>query len=93
MSKTQAVIISTALILLSAYVFSTIDTTHNNLQKDPPKTVPYVDINKYLGAWYEQAVIPFFFERNCEKTVANYSLNNDGTIRVDNVCYRSGNKV
>lgn len=92
MSKTQAVIISTALILLSAFVFSTVDSTQTNLQKDPPKTVPYVEINKYLGLWYEQAVIPFFFERNCERTTANYSLNPDGTIKVDNTCYRNGVK-
>jgi apolipoprotein D and lipocalin family protein len=64
----------------------------SNLTKDPPQTVPYVDIAKYLGPWYEQAVIPFYFERNCEKTVATYSLNKDGTIRVDNVCYRNGVK-
>jgi apolipoprotein D and lipocalin family protein len=64
----------------------------SNLTLDPPKTVPYVDIAKYLGAWYEQAVIPFYFERNCEKTVANYSLNKDSTIRVDNICYRNGVK-
>jgi lipocalin len=33
----------------------------SNLIQDPPKTVPYVDVAKYLGAWYEQAVIPFYF--------------------------------
>lgn len=52
--------------------------------------MPYVDVAKFLGAWYEQAVIPYYFERDCEKTVANYSLNTDKTIRVDNVCYRNG---
>ena len=33
----------------------------SNLTADPPKTVDYVDPNKYLGRWYEQAVIPYFF--------------------------------
>lgn len=64
----------------------------SNLTKDPPKTVPYVDISKYLGTWYEQALIPFYFERNCQKTTATYSLNKDQTIRVDNACYRNGVK-
>lgn len=45
-----------------------------------------------MGTWYEQALIPFYFERNCEKTSATYSLNKDSTIRVDNVCYRNGVK-
>jgi apolipoprotein D and lipocalin family protein len=64
----------------------------SNISKDPPKTVPYVDVAKYLGGWYEQATIPYFFERNCERTKATYSLNTDGTVRVDNLCYRNGVK-
>lgn len=92
MNKT-AILASTILIALLGYTLTTYtDLSATNLTKDPPKTVPYVDVSKYLGAWYEQAVIPFYFERNCERTVATYSLNKDGTIRVDNVCYRNGNK-
>ena len=50
------------------------------LRKDlkEPVTVPYVDIQKYSGSWWEQAVIPFYFERGCVNTVATYSLNQDG---------------
>lgn len=43
-----------------------------------PVTVPQVDIQKYAGSWYEQSVIPFYFERGCSHTVATYSLNPDG---------------
>ncbi len=43
-----------------------------------PVPVPYVDIQKYSGSWYEQAVIPYYFERGCSHTVATYSLNPDG---------------
>lgn len=64
----------------------------SSITKDPPKTVDYVDLAKYSGTWYEQAVIPYYFERNCERTAATYSPNADGTIRVDNVCYRNGVK-
>ena len=89
MNKT-AILASTILIALLGYTLTTYaDLSATNLTKDPQKTVPYVDVSKYLGAWYEQAVIPFFFERDCEKTVATYSLSKDGTIRVDNVCYRN----
>lgn len=55
-----------------------------------PETVPYVDVKSYLGTWYEQAVIPYYWERGCSKTKAVYSLNKDGTVRVDNSCYRDG---
>lgn len=65
----------------------------NRQVKDPPKTVPFVDLSRYLGTWYQQSVIPFFWERGCERTRAKYSMNEDGTIKVDNICYRNGQKV
>jgi len=79
-------------VLAVVYAPSFIDGNNGNITLDPPKTVPYVDIAKYLGGWYEQSSIPFYFERNCERTKATYSLNTDGTVRVDNVCYRNGVK-
>jgi apolipoprotein D and lipocalin family protein len=39
---------------------------------------------KYLGKWYEIARLDFKFERNLNNTTANYSLNSNGTIKVDN---------
>ena len=45
------------------------------------------DINKYLGKWYEIARMDFRFERNLNNTTANYSLNDNGSIKVDNRGY------
>lgn len=45
------------------------------------------DTNKYLGKWYEIARMDFRFERNLNNTTANYSLNENGTIKVDNQGY------
>jgi len=42
------------------------------------------DKARYLGTWYEIARMDFRFERNLNNTTANYSLNNDGTIKVVN---------
>ena len=42
---------------------------------------------KYLGKWYEIARMDFKFERNLNNTTANYSINEDGTIKVDNRGY------
>jgi len=39
---------------------------------------------KYLGKWYEIARFDFRFERNLNNTTANYSINENGTIKVDN---------
>ena len=33
--------------------------------KPKPKTVPYVDLAKYSGTWFEQAVIPFIWIKGC----------------------------
>lgn len=43
--------------------------------------------NKYLGKWYEIARIDFKFEKNMTSTTAEYSLNDNGTIKVVNSGY------
>lgn len=39
---------------------------------------------RYLGKWYEIARLDFKYERNLNNTTAEYSLNDNGTIRVVN---------
>lgn len=39
---------------------------------------------KYLGKWYEIARLDFKFEKDLNNTTANYSVNEDGSIRVQN---------
>jgi len=45
------------------------------------------DIEKYLGKWYEIARMDFRFERDLNNVTANYSRNDNGTIKVDNQGY------
>ncbi len=42
------------------------------------------DKSKYLGKWYEIARFDFRFEKDLNNTTAEYSLNENGTIRVEN---------
>ncbi|HLV42353.1 MAG TPA: lipocalin family protein [Brumimicrobium sp.] len=42
------------------------------------------DADKYLGKWYEIARFDFRFEKNLNNTTAEYSLNENGTIKVVN---------
>ena len=52
-----------------------------------------VDINKYLGRWYEIAKNPKQFEFNLTNVTADYSLNSDGTINIVNSGYSFDDKV
>jgi len=52
-------------------------------------TVPSVELNRYLGTWYEIASYPMFFQRGCTATQATYSLRSDGLIQVQNKCRKN----
>lgn len=62
----------------------------NNAQMDKinTKTVGNLDIDKYLGRWYEIARFPHSFEKNLVGVTATYSLRKDGKIRVVNQGYK-----
>ena len=57
-------------------------------QTKPLQTVPKVDLNRYLGTWYEIATIPQRFQKGCTGVTAAYSLRSDGRIDVLNQCYK-----
>jgi apolipoprotein D and lipocalin family protein len=44
-------------------------------------------IERYLGKWYEIARLDFKYEKDLNNTTAEYSLNTNGTIKVDNKGY------
>jgi len=63
-------------------------------QQNPPTTVKYVDLKKYVGLWYEVAKIPNSFQDQCIKnTTAKYTLNEDGEIKVTNSCIDENGEV
>jgi len=49
-----------------------------------PSVVTSVDLNRYIGKWYEIARLPNYFERKLKCTSATYSLRDDGKITVVN---------
>lgn len=52
----------------------------------PVRTVPRVDLSRYLGTWYEIARFPQAFERDCFATTAHYALKPNGDLEVVNRC-------
>ena len=57
-------------------------------EKDWPSTVKQVELNRYLGLWYQVARYPHSFQnKKCALSTAKYSLREDGKIRVLNTCW------
>jgi apolipoprotein D and lipocalin family protein len=53
----------------------------------PPATVSTVDLQRYIGRWYEIGKIPNRFQKQCARgTTAEYTLRKDGTVEVLNRC-------
>ena len=52
-----------------------------------------IDINKYLGKWFEIARIPSNFEPDLTNVTAEYLKNDNGTIKVINSGYNFGDRV
>jgi apolipoprotein D and lipocalin family protein len=57
---------------------------------DTLEVVPFVELERYLGKWYEIARLPAKFQEGCSETTATYTLAKDGNISVLNDCKRNG---
>lgn len=53
-------------------------------------TVQSVDLNRYLGYWYEIAKYDHYFERDLDYAMAKYTLREDGRIDVLNTGIKEG---
>ena len=61
-------------------------TRTERLGLPPVISVEALDLEQYVGTWYEIASYPQRFQEGCTGTTATYSLKNDGTIAVLNRC-------
>lgn len=52
-------------------------------------TVPELDIERYMGSWYEIARFDHRFERGLVGCMANYELQPDGKVKVTNTGYKN----
>ena len=51
------------------------------------RAVQDFEVKRYLGTWYEIARFDYRFEKDLERVTATYSLNDNGTVKVDNKGY------
>ena len=83
-SRVKALFIASALTALSACIGSP-GPVGNPAVPEPAKSV---ELQPYLGKWYEYGRYEAPFQKGCEGVTAEYSLRNDGKIKVINSCYR-----
>lgn len=75
------------LLLVSAALFP-------QEKMEEPLTVDFVNLQKYIGKWYEIARLPNWFQKSCIRgTTAEYTIDEDGDIIVKNTCYESDNSL
>jgi len=70
-------------LLFLSLMLSSVTFAANSLPLD---TVEYVDLDRYLGKWYEIARFEQKFQKGCTAVTAEYSLRSDGDIKVLNSC-------
>lgn len=68
-------------ITLSLGLVSPVYASQNEL-----RTVDFVEIEDYVGRWYEVARLPQLFQPACTAVTAEYTLQEDGSISVVNKC-------
>ncbi|WP_435782909.1 lipocalin family protein [Cellvibrio sp.] len=60
---------------------------------DNIKPVQGFEVNRYLGTWYEIARLDHRFERGLSQVTAEYSLREDGGVKVINLGYSQDEKA
>jgi len=71
-------------LLLILNVLFICSCTKTQSQMIDKTTVKELDLNRYLGKWYEIARFPHSFEKNLVGVTATYRLKDDGMIEVLN---------
>ncbi len=72
---------------LMAFILFFCGTNQQNMINT--QTVKELDLDRYLGTWYEIARFPHSFEKGLVGVTANYSMRKDGKIKVVNQGYKN----
>ena len=75
-----------AAVVIAAGAILTVSAAKKSIPEGV-NAVENFELQKYLGRWYEIARLDFKWERNLSNVTADYSLNDDGTVRVENRGY------
>lgn len=59
---------------------------HPTLANTTPRPAPSVQLERYMGSWYDVRSIPNDFQRGCTNTMADYRIEASGALQVSNFC-------
>jgi len=77
----------TAWLFVLALLTGCSSTTTQRLGLPELQTVGHVDLDRYLGRWYDIASFPQRFQKGCTGSTATYAARDDGDIDVINRCW------
>jgi lipocalin len=80
-----------SIVVLSLLFFSAI-LYGGSMSTADIKPVENLDVNKYMGKWYEIARLPTPFEDGLDYVTATYTLKSDGRVDVLNEGIKNGRK-
>ena len=83
-----AVVLAVSALGLLAACASLTGSKSGNAQV--PQPAGPVDLDRYIGRWYEFARYENRFEKGCERVTAQYAKRSDGLITVTNRCHGGG---
>lgn len=87
MKEAVDIIVSSLTLFIFLSISSLLATNSDENEIVEIKTVPFVDLERYTGVWYEYARIPNSFQDDCVlNTTATYIIREDGKIDVINRC-------
>ncbi|WP_299822414.1 lipocalin family protein [uncultured Pontibacter sp.] len=85
MNKKDKIILGAGALAVAAILVNSRSKKHA-----PLETVPYVDLRKYKGRWYEIAALPQRFQKGCHCVYAEYTPHPEGYVEVYNYCRKNG---
>jgi apolipoprotein D and lipocalin family protein len=80
---------------LAAFILGSQHTLANPASTPPAlAALPSLDVDSYMGQWYQVALYPNRFQRQCvSDTTATYSLRGDGLVQVVNRCRNAAGEI
>jgi len=79
--------IALCLFSLPALAAAAVPAREASSSSQPLRAIASLDLPRYMGTWHEIAKYPNWFQKKCTgETFAEYSLREDGKVRVINRC-------